>query len=260
MGYISNKGVLAGPIQLNGNKSSDNNKIWIQTASDKFAKLKWLPEDWTLWGTCDGDTSDYEYEIQGYFDIEKPSGADKKTIAIVARGDHINFQDDNNYTDYEIYVKEDSIPEGYIITDCHAFLCIKNTRDVSVFVTKHNDYKGAQNSYSCIYAATPSYTEESWIMHKNAVATMGWVAENFSSTGGVPSFNPSEYVNKTEFISLKSIVDNNVIRIQALEDKILDIDPLKTRVTTLENNFNSYKNNPYPDGVIFVAGTAAEVV
>lgn len=260
MAYISNTGVLSGPIQLNGNKSSDNNKIWIQTASDKFAKLEWWPEDWILWGTCDGDTTFCTYEVQGYFDIEKADGTNKKTVLIKTRGDHINYQEDENYTDYKINVEENSIPKGYVVTGCNAFLYIKNTNDASTFVTKHSDFKGAQNSYSCIYAATPSYTEESWVMHKNAVATMGWVAENFSSTGNVPSFNPSDYVTKTEFASLKTVVDNNVIRIQTLENKILDIDPLKTRVTTLENNFNSYKNNPYPDGVIFVAGTAAEVV
>ena len=171
MGYISNKGILAGPIQLNGNASADNGKVWIVPKKEK--------------------------EYLG-----------------------IHFS---------------------------------NSKNASASVS---------GNYFPLFIATPSYNSQTWDSIKHAAATMEWVNSNFVTKGDsdVPSFDPSQYVKVTDFNNLENIVDNNIIRIQTLESKILDIDPLKIRVTTLENNFNSHKNNPYPDGVIFVAGTAAEVV
>lgn len=174
MAYISNIGVLSGPIQLNGNTSDDNGKVWL---------------------------------------VSK-----------------------------------------------------KINNDVAILSYSKSSYDQAGACYIPIYASTPSSlptdkaNSSEWTKYDNAVATIGWVRTNFTSSTGVAGFNPDDYVKKETYNALKAIVDNNIIRIQTLESKILDIDPLKTRVTTLENNFNSYKNNPYPDGVIFVAGTAAEVV
>ena len=172
MGYISNRGVLSGPIQLNGVRESDNNKVWITP------------------------------------------------ITKTNMGFGIHFSD------------------------------AANTPATS------------SGHYFPIFTATPAYTAENWESISHAAATMQWVNDNFISNGSgdVPGFDPTKYVKVEDFNFLESTVDSNIQRIKTLEETVLQIDPLKNRITILENNFNSYKNNPYPDGVIFVAGTAAEVV
>ena len=133
MGYISNKGILAEPIQLNGYTVKDNNRVWI------------IPKE----------TSN------GVFGI--------------------HFKDDS----------QNDIVDGH---------------------------------YFPIFASTPTYDEKSWDQIKHGVATMQWVADNFLSNGDgdVPAFDPTKYVTIVAFNSLESIVDSNIIRIQALENKILD--------------------------------------
>lgn len=169
MGYISNKGVLAGPIQINGSSSSDNNKVWM------FAK-----------------------EYNG---------------------------------------------------------------DVSVYLYGDRTFSSTSNKYIPIYAAMPLGISSGDISkYDNAVATVGWVRTNFSSTTGIDGFNPDAYVKKDIYNILDELVHNNVSRIETIENKILKIDLLENKITSLESGFNSYKDNPYPEGVIFIAGTAAEVV
>ena len=174
MAYISNTGVLSGPIQLNGNTTEENGKVWLLT--------KKINNDIAI--LC-YDKPSYDPEAPNYFPI---------------------------YASIPL-----SLPVG-------------------------------------------SSSSAEWTKYDNAVATIGWVRTNFTSSTGVAGFNPDDYVKKETYNVLKSTVDSNTIRIKTLEETVLQIDPLKNRITILENNFNSYKNNPYPDGVIFVAGTAAEVV
>lgn len=169
MGYISNKGILAGPIQLNGSSSDDNGKIWI------FAK--------------------------------------------------------------------------------------ERNGDVAAHIYGDRTFSSTSNKYIPIYAAMPLGISSGDISnYDNVVATVGWVRNNFSSSTGISGFNPDEYVKKETYNLLDGIVHNNVSRIETIENKILKIDLLENKITSLEGSFNSYKDNPYPNGVIFIAGTAAEVV
>lgn len=162
MDFISSSGVMAGPIQLNGNNHSDNGKVWLTVG-------------------------------------------------------------DNGYVTAAHFCKTRSIP-----------------------------LTSAEN-YFPIFAATPSYTEDTWDHVKQAVATMEWVASNFTSSGGeVPAFNPSDYVKATDFKTLSKEVEQIADDIKLLENKSDQIDKNKQDIKALQD----YTKNPFPDGVIFIAGGA----
>ena len=167
MGYISNKGILAGPIQLNGNTKNDNDVLWLKSV----------------------------------------------------------YRDDYD-----------------------------EMKEVVLQV-----YNSDMQNFAPIYASMPLNVTD-WTKEDNAVATVGWVRTNFSSSTGINGFNPDDYVKITIFNDLKKQVNNNSNRIDSLEKTALQINPLIQKVDTLDRDFKTYKENPYPNGVIFIAGTAAEVV
>ena len=135
--------------------------------------------------------------------------------------------------------------------------------------------------YGPIYAYTPVSIPESGSITLDAldskcVATVGWVM-SYVSKGIGTDINLNNYVDKEQFNGFQDQVIENKNNITAHGNRLnileADVNILKNfksaidiRVTNVENSLdrlwtahNTHLDNPFPDGVIFIAGNAEGV-
>lgn len=111
---------------------------------------------------------------------------------------------------------------------------------------------------------------------QNMVATVGWVMQNFKSES-LPTFSPNDFVSIPLYNELVARVEKDEDDILDLQQRVLvlentsnifrnDIQTNKnniqinaTNIEKLRNDFTKYVDDPFPNGVIFIAG-GAEVV